>query len=160
MLGGRGTSLTFLSEMKRSNFLRGGVSLGAGYDDNANLAPSGGVGGPNSSSVLPNIAIEQSTARTRWDLGYAAGLTINQRLSNQNQASQNLHFDSEFRLSPRVKFRPGGGGRLHDDRHFWGRLFGSSFQPRPGGTNDTLITPLANSRSSQTACWRQTTISH
>lgn len=147
VLGGRGTSLTFLSEMKRSNFLRGGINIGAGYDDNANLAPSGGVGN-TTFSVFPNIAIEQSTSRMRWDLGYAAGLTVNQQLSNQNQVLQALRFDSEFRLSPHVNLRAAEDFSMTTGT--FGAGAGSGFQPGPGGTNGTLITPLANSRSSQT----------
>lgn len=147
MLGGRGTSLTFLSEMKRSNYLSGGINIGAGYDDNAGLAPSGGVGN-TTFSVFPNIAIEQSTSRVRWDLGYAAGLTVNQQLSNQNQVSQDLRFDSEFRLSPHVNLRAAEDFSMTTGT--FGAGSGSGFQPGPGGTNGTLITPLANSRSSQT----------
>jgi hypothetical protein len=147
MLGGRGTSLVFLSEMERSNYLRGGVNIGAGYDDNALLTSSGQVGN-TTFSVFPNIAIEQSTSRTRWDLGYAAGLTVNQRLSNQNQVSQNLRFDSEFRLSPHVNLRAAEYFSMTTGT--FGAGAGSGFQPGPGGSNGTLITPLANSRSSQT----------
>lgn len=147
MLGGRGTSLAFLSEMERSNYLSGGVNIGAGYDENAFLTSSGQVGN-TTFSVFPNIAIEQSTSRMRWDLGYAAGLTVNQRLSNQNQASQNLRFDSEFRLSPHVNLR--GAEYFSMTTGTFGAGAGSDFQPGPGGSNGTLITPLANSRSSQT----------
>jgi hypothetical protein len=147
MLGGRGTSLAFVSEMERSNYLRGGVNIGASYDDNAQLAPSGGVGN-TSFSVFPNIAIEQSTSRMRWDLGYAAGLTANQQLTNQNQVSQALRFDSEFRLSPHVNLR--AAEDFFVTTGTFGAAAGSSFQPGQGGTNGTLITPLANQRSSQT----------
>ena len=37
--------------------------------------------------------------------GYAAGLTVNQRLSSRNQGSHDLNFDSQFRLSPHVSLR-------------------------------------------------------
>src|ERR1039457_2654106 len=44
LLGGRGTSTAFLSELERSNYLRGGVNVGAAYDDTPLLASSGVVG--------------------------------------------------------------------------------------------------------------------
>ena len=147
MLGGRGTSLAFVSEMERSNYLRGGVNVGAGYDDNA-LLGSGAQVGNTTFSVFPNIAIEQSTSRTRWSLGYGGGLTVNQRLSSRNQGSHDLNIDSEFRLSPHVNLR------VAEDFSLTAGIVGantaSAFQPGPGGANGTLITPLANQRSSAT----------
>ena len=41
LLGGKGTSTAFLSELERSNYLRGGVNVGATYDDNPLLLSSG-----------------------------------------------------------------------------------------------------------------------
>lgn len=147
MLGGPGSSLAFVSEMERSNYLRGGVNIGAGYDDNALLAPSGQVGN-TTFSVFPNIAIEQSTSRMRWSIGYAAGLTVNQRLSSHNQGSQDLSFDAEFRLSPHVNLRVAEDFSLTSG--MFGASTGSGFQPGPAGPDATLITPLANITSSQT----------
>ena len=147
MLGGPGSSLAFLSEMERTNYLRGGVNLGAAYDDNALLAPSGQVGNMTY-SVFPSIALDQSTSRMRWTLGYGAGLTVNQRLSSQNQGSHHLNFDSEFRLSPHVNLRAAEDFSL--TAGMFGANAGPSLQPGLGGANGTLITPLANTRSSQT----------
>ena len=147
IVGGRGVSLAFVSEMERSNYLRGGVNIGAGYDDNA-LLGSGAQVGTTTYSVFPNIAIEQSTSRTRWSLGYGGGLTVNERLSNQNQGSHDLSFDSEFRLSPHVNLRAAENFFL--TAGIFGTSTASAFQPGPGGSNGTLITPLANQMSSQT----------
>src|SRR5713101_5622185 len=94
VLGGRGTSSAFLSELKRSNFLRGGVNVGAAYDDNPQLmSPS--QGSNTSESIFPNISIDESSSRMRWTLGYAGGLTVNQltvnqKFTSQNQGSHNL----------------------------------------------------------------------
>ena len=147
MLGGQGASLAFRSEMERSNYIKGGVNVGADYDDNAFLTSSGQVGN-TTFTVFPNIAIEQSTSRVRWLLGYAAGLTVNQRLSSQNQAAHDLGFSSEFRLSPHVNLR------LAEDFSLTTGMFGANlgpgFQPGPGEPNASLITPLANRMSSQT----------
>src|SRR5450432_1085977 len=41
LLGGVGISPAFLTEMERSNYLRGGVNVGATYEDNPLLLPSG-----------------------------------------------------------------------------------------------------------------------
>jgi hypothetical protein len=147
LLGGRGSSLAFPSEMERSNYLRGGVNVGAAYDDNA-LLGSGGQMGNTTFSVFPNIAIDQSTSRMRWSLRYGGGLTVNQRLSSRNQGSHNLNFDSEFRLSPHVSLRAAEDFSL--TAGMFGANAGSSFQPGPGGANGSLITRLANQRSSAT----------
>ena len=44
LLGGQGTSLALITEMERSNYLRFGVNVGGGYDDNARLTPIGEIG--------------------------------------------------------------------------------------------------------------------
>jgi hypothetical protein len=146
LLGGRGTSTAFLSELERSNYLRGGVNVGAAYDDNPLLASSGVVGN-TSVSIFPNLRIEQSTSRIRWSLGYAGGLTINQRFTNQNQGSHNLNFDSQFRLSPHVNLRVAENFSLTSGFFDSGNgtgVIGS------GGPNASLLTPLATQRSSAT----------
>ena len=147
LFGGQGTSLALPRELERSNYLRAGINVSAGYDDNALLAPSGQIGN-TTYSVFPNFAIDQSTSRMRWSLGYAAGLTVNQRLSNQNQGSHDLRFDSEFRLSPHVSLR--AAENFYLTAGIFGAGAGSDFQPGSGIGNGTLITPLANQRSSQT----------
>jgi hypothetical protein len=147
MLGGRGSSLAFRSEMERSNYLRGGLNVGAAYDDNA-LLGSGGQVGNTTFSVFPSIAIDQSTSRMRWSLGYGGGLTVNQRLSSRNQGSHSLNFDSEFRVSPHVNLRVAEDFFL--TAGIFGEPGGAGFQTGPGGANGTLITPLANQRSSAT----------
>jgi len=147
ILGGRGSSLAFSSEMERSNYIRGGINFGAAYNDNAQLTPTGEVG-DTTYSVFPNIAVQQTTSRTSWSLGYGAGLSVNQRLSNSNQGSHTLTFDSEFRLTPHLNLRAA--------EHFsliagmFGANSGSGIDPGQGGGNGTLITPLANQRTSQT----------
>ena len=108
MLGGKGTSLAFQSEMERSNYLRGGLNVGAAYDDNALLgmgAGTNGTVGNTSYSVFSSLAIEQSWSRARWTLAYAGGLTVNQRITDRNQGSHDVNFDSQFRLSPHVNLR-------------------------------------------------------
>ena len=143
-LGGQGTQLALATEMERSNYLRGGVNFGVGYNDNALIAPSGQIG-DTTYSVFPNIAIDQSTSRMRWTLAYGAGLTVNQRLSNNNQGAHNLRFDSLFRLSPHVNFRVAENFSLISG--IFGASGGSDLQ---GGGTGTLITPLASQRSNQT----------
>jgi hypothetical protein len=146
MLGGRGTSLAFTSEMERSNYLRAGVNVGAAYDDNA-LLGSGEQIGNTTFSVFPNIALEQSTSRMRYSLGYRGGVTVNERLSDRNQGAHDFKFDSEFRLSPHVNLRAA------EDFSLTTGMFGAnagSFLAGPGGGNGTLITPLSNQRSSAT----------
>jgi hypothetical protein len=146
-LGGQGNRLLLAAELERSNYLRGGINVSEAYDDNAFLTPTNQVGNATF-SVFPNISIAQSTTRMRWSFEYAAGLTVNQRFSNQNQGAQSLTFNSLFALSPHVT--------LHAAESFsmvsgiFGGSAASEFQPGFGGANGTLIAPLANQRVSQT----------
>src|SRR5712692_10322777 len=145
VLGGRGTSSAFRSELKRSNFLRGGVNVGAAYEDNPLLS---GGGSNTSESIFPNISIEQTTSLARWSLGYAGGLTVNQKITNQNQGSHNLNFDSQFRLSPHVNLRVAENFSVITG--FFDSGNGTGVAGGAGGPNGSLITPLATQRSTLT----------
>src|SRR6266849_8875620 len=145
LLGGKGTSSAFLSELKRSNFLRGGVNVGAAYDDNPLLS---GGGSNTSESIFPNISIEQSTSLARWSLGYAGGLTVNQRFTSQNRGSHNLNFDSQFRLSPHVSLRVAEYFSVTTGLFDSGN--GTGVAGGAGGPNGSLVTPLATQRSTLT----------
>jgi hypothetical protein len=147
LLGGIGVSPTFVSELERSNYLRGGVNVGAAYDDNPLLLSNSGPGNA-SVSIFPNLSIEQSSSRMRWKLGYAGGLTVNQRFTNQDEGSHNLNFDSQYRLSPHVNLRVAENFSLTTG--FFDA--GNGLEPVSGsaGPNGSLITPLATQRSSLT----------
>jgi hypothetical protein len=146
-LGGTGISSAFLPELERSNYLRGGVNIGGAYDDNP-LLVTGGATSNTSVSIFPNISIEESSSRMRWKLGYAGGLTINQSLPNENQDSQNLNFDSQYRLSPHVNLRI--AENFSSITGFFDGGNGSEVITGTGGPNASLITPLATQRSSFT----------
>lgn len=147
LLGGAGISATFLSETERSNYLRGGVNVGASYDTNPLLLSSGEAGNA-SVSIFPNVNISESSSRMRWTLGYAGGLTINQSLANENQDSQNLIFDSQYRLSPHVNLRVAESFSLTTG--FFDAGNGTETGAGSGGPNASLIAPLSTQRSSMT----------
>jgi hypothetical protein len=147
LLGGSGISSAFISELKRSNYLRGGVNVSAAYDDNPFLASSGATSN-TSVSIFPNVSIEESSSRIRWKLGYAGGLTINENLTNQNQNSQNLNFDSQFRLSPHVNLRVAENFSMITG--FFDAGNGGEVVNGSGGPNASLIAPLSTQRSSLT----------
>jgi hypothetical protein len=146
LLGGKGFSTAFLSELERSNYLRAGLNVGATYDDNP-LLLSRAAHSNTSESIFPNLKIEETTSRIRWTLGYAGGLTVNQKLTSQNQGSHNLNFDSQYRLSPHVNLRVAENFSLTTGFFDAGN---GAVVPGAGGPNASLITPLATQRSSTT----------
>ncbi|MGO9863426.1 MAG: hypothetical protein ACLPLR_07435 [Terriglobales bacterium] len=147
LLGGQGASTAFLSELQRSNYLRGGVNVGATYDDNP-LLLSTGQQSNTSETIFPNIKIDESTSRTRWTLGYAGGLTVNQKITTENQGSHNVFFDSQFRLSPHLNLRVAESFFLTTGLFDAGN--GIEGVPGSGGPNASLITPLSTQRSTVT----------
>jgi hypothetical protein len=147
LLGGTGLSSAFLPELERSNYLRGGVNVGAVYDSNPFLVSSRTESG-TSESFFPNIRIEESSSRMRWMLGYAGGLTVNQNITNQNQGSQNLNFDSQYRLSPHVNLRVAESFSMTTG--FFDAGNGTEVVAGSGGPNASLIAPLSTQRSSMT----------
>ena len=141
-------SMRFSNEVQERNYLRGGVSLGATYDDNLLSGTSNRVGSAGY-SILPNILFDQARSRLSWTLGYAGGFVANQRYSAYNQASHDVGLDVRYRVSPHVNFH------LRDHytitSNFFEQLQGSPITPGGGGTgtgtvqqpNPTVITPLA-----------------
>ncbi len=101
LLYGSGGSLAFSGEIERSNYLRGGIGVGATYDDNATSSVTNRVG-DLSYSILPNIALDQTRSRASWTLMYSGGFIANQRLTERNQGSHNLSGSLRLGLSPHV----------------------------------------------------------
>ena len=111
------------------------------------LLLSGGATSNTSETIFPNVRIDESSSRIRWDLAYAGGLTINQKLTAQNQGSHNLTFDSQYRLSPHVNLRIAENFSLTTGFFDSGNGIG---EVGAGGPNSGLITPLSTQRSSLT----------
>ena len=89
LINGEVRSLSFSSELDRTNYLNGGVTLQGTYDDNVLSLPSNPVGG-YTAAILPYIAIDQSRSRLHWNLNYAAGFVANQRLADQIWANRTM----------------------------------------------------------------------
>jgi len=132
--------------MERSNYLRAGLNVGGTYDDNP-LLLSGRAVSNTSETIFPNVRIEATSSRIRWSLGYAAGLTINQKFTNQNQGSHSLTFDSQYRLSPHVNLRVAESFSLTTGFFDSGNGTGVI---GTGGPNTSLVAPLSTQRSSMT----------
>ena len=86
----------------RSNFLRGGLTFTTAYSDNVLGGTTSNPVSDVSYSILPNIALDQTTPRLHWLLSYAPGFTFYQRESSRNQANQIVSVDFSYRLSPHV----------------------------------------------------------
>jgi hypothetical protein len=147
LLGGPAISASFISELERSNYLRAGLNIGAAYDDNPLLLSSGAASN-TSESIFPNVRIEASSSRMRWTLGYAGGLTVNQKFTSQNEGSHSLIFDSQYRLSPHVNLRIAENFSLTTG--FFDAGNGTDVVTGSGVPNASLITPLSTQRTSTT----------
>lgn len=146
LLGGRGVSMAFGSEMERSSYLRGGLNVGATYDSNPLLLTN--AESNTSETIFPNLTILESTSRTRWSLGYAGGLTVNQKLTSQNQGSHSLNFDSQYRLSPHLNLRVAENFSMTTG--FFDAGTGEEVVAGSGGPNASLLSPLSTQMSSMT----------
>jgi hypothetical protein len=100
-VGDEGYSLTFSSEMPRSNYLRGGLNFGSAYDDNVLSSSGPGVRGFRY-SVWPSISLEQTRSRVRWNLDYSPSFTSYHSKGSTNQTDHNVALGLEYRLSPHV----------------------------------------------------------
>src|SRR5437879_4191770 len=70
-----GYSMNFTSEGERSNYLRGGLTVGSSYSDN--VSPSGGPPISDLSySVWPFITLDQMRSRLSWNLLFSQGFNF------------------------------------------------------------------------------------
>ena len=132
----------------RFNDLAALFPLGADFRLFQPLLLSNGVESNTSETIFPSISIAESSSRMRWSLGYAGGLTVNQKITSENQGSHNLNFDSQYRLSPHVNLRVAENFSMTTG--FFDAGNGAEVVAGSGGPNASLITPLATQRSSVT----------
>jgi hypothetical protein len=150
IIGGFGPTLVFSSSSARSNVLRAGLNVGASYDDNALIVPTDAISNW-SYSIFPNISIQQTRSRVRWDLGYAGGLTVNQELSSRNQGSHDLNLNLLYRVSPHVNLILGDHFSLTTGAF---SQLGSNAEPQtgpPSGPNTSVILPINNQLGNNTS---------
>jgi hypothetical protein len=95
---------TQVTSEERSNYIRGGVTFTAAYTDNALGSVTGTPESDVNYSIGPNVVLDLTRSRVRFDLTYAPGFTFYQRTSSRNEADQNLSFALRYRLSPHVTF--------------------------------------------------------
>lgn len=142
-LSGGAGSTDFAPELERSNYLRGGVTVGGTYDDNASSSATNRID-DISYSVMPNITFDITRSRVRWNLAYAGGFIANQRLSERNQGSHDLSAALALKLSPHVNLHLSDSflattGFLQQFQNSLGTpVTGPVNQP-----NQTVITPLS-----------------
>lgn len=137
------SSLAYSSELEHTNYVSGGVSLGATFDDNT-LNRTADRLSNFTYSFLPFVELDHSRSRLAWQLDYAGGFVLNQHVAVDNQASHDVGLRASYRLSPHVTLA------LRD--HFF-RTTGFydqvnlKFTPPSGGlleqSNQFVITPLA-----------------
>lgn len=150
IIGGFAPTLAFSSAAERANLLRMGFNVGASYDDNALITPANAISNW-SYSLFPNISIQQTRNRLRLDLTYAAGLTVNEEFSANNQGSHDLNLNVLYRLSPHVNLI------LSDHFSLTSGVFqqlGSNAAPLPGtsgAAGGAAILPLSNQINNTTS---------
>ena len=149
IIGGFAPTLAF-SSAERTNLLRVGFNVGGSYDDNALIAPANAIKNW-SYSIFPNISIQQTRSRVRWDVTYAAGLTVNTEFTANNQGSHDLNLNLLYRLSPHVNLI------LSDHFLITSGIFeqlGSNATPTPGSSgaaSGAAILPLSNQLNNSTS---------
>jgi hypothetical protein len=84
----------------RSNYLRAGVTVSAGYIDNLYAGSGNAVLGETTVSVRPKIAFDATSSRQQTTLLYSPGFTFYLPTSELNQTDQNAIFNWRFRVTP------------------------------------------------------------
>jgi hypothetical protein len=104
LLYGQPTPLTFQSEKVPSNRFFGGVGFTGTFTDNALLSSTNPVS-DFTYLIQPYIGFSQATPRLEWGLNFAAGVEIDQRLTEDNQFAKSITLDFTYRLSPHLSLR-------------------------------------------------------
>jgi len=144
-LGGTSPQLLPTSQGEVHNVLRGGLTLGALYDDNAVIANT--QGSEYQYSISPSLALQQTRPHTAWSLDYRGGFTIEHTpletgVSVQNATSATA--DLQHLFSPRLLLE------LREDYLRTNVLFGYTTETQsvsalsgPGQLNSFIAIPAA-----------------
>jgi hypothetical protein len=95
-----GASVAFTSELERSNFLRGQISVQGAYDDN--IFTSVPAEGDTSYTISPTIAFNMTRSRLKWDTSYSPGFAFFHRFSSDDQVDHAFYTDLQYQMSPHV----------------------------------------------------------
>jgi hypothetical protein len=139
---GQSYSLGFASEVPRTNYLLGGITVGSAYDTNVT---SSGTEAVSSASyyVTPKISILQTRGRIGWDLSYKPGFTLYQRVSAKNQADQVFDGSVQYRLSPHVTLS--ASDRFSRTSNFFNQAPQDPASGiTPGPFDVSIVTPVAD----------------
>src|ERR1051326_8856987 len=135
---------TPLSE-DRSNYLRSGLTFNTAYSDNVLGSTNGHPVSDVSYSIWPTIALDETTARMHWVFSYSPGFTFYQRVSDLNQADQNLGIQFRYRLSPHLTLD------LHDTLQKSSNVLNNpdlissnGVQGNPAGQTVEIVPPVAD----------------
>ena len=137
-----GYSMNFTSEGERSNYLRGGLTVGSSYSDN--VSPSGGQPISDFSySVWPFITLDQMRSRLSWNLSYSPGFTFYQKTTAFNESDHNLALALKYRLSPHVTFK--AENRFSKTSNFLNQNQNLAAEPATGlAPTVALVVPIAD----------------
>lgn len=132
---------TALGSEQRSNYLRYGVSFTSAYSDNS-------VGGTTpvsdtSYSILPTVALDETTPTLHSVLTYSPGFTFYQRTTARDEADQNVSLNVNDRLSPHVTLTARDG--FQKSSSVFNQLdYGSGgISGGSQGANDSVIAPIS-----------------
>ncbi len=92
----------------RSNYLAAGLILDTAYNDNVPTGGSTTLGSDIIYSILPTIALDQTTSRQHLTLTYSPGFTFYQHTSGLNAMNQNAALNFQYRLSQHTTISLGG----------------------------------------------------
>jgi hypothetical protein len=129
---------------ERSNYLRGGLSFGSAYTDNAAGSLYGHPVSDVSYSIGPFIALDETTSRMHAVFSYAPGFTFYQRLSSLSQSDHNATISFQYRLSPHVTFTAGDGFQKTSSMLKQSDPTSSAVYGGTQGPNLSVVAPLAN----------------
>jgi hypothetical protein len=132
---------TALGTEMRSNYLRYSLSFTSAYSDNAlgGATPVSDV----SYSILPTIALDETTPTLHSVLTYNPGFTLYQRISSRDEADENLSLNVTDRLSPHVSLT--ARDSLQKSSSVFNQLDYGSGGVSGGsqGGNDSVVAPIS-----------------
>lgn len=97
-------SLAFSPESQRVNLLTGGVTFSGTYDDNAFSTYRDHIGSAGA-MITPNLSITEQRTRSVVTLNYNPGFLWSQESPVHSEESQNVDFNTQYRLTERVTVR-------------------------------------------------------
>ena len=132
------------TDQERSNFLSAGIGFIAGYNDNVYAGGNAAATSEGTFSVLPSIAVDETTPRRHESLSYNSGFIFYEPTSALNSVQQSGNATFLYRMSVRTRLTISDSFQQSSNPFNQASLPGEPISGSPQNSTANVINPFAD----------------